>query len=117
MIISVAQTTNERVRGVYRFGQVDNDADRGCCLNWYTACCWPYPVSRLPNDMSAEVICEYTEPEVEWTGGEHDDAENGGENAQKSGAMSLAQSNNTGAVEGATPPRVAKTDALPPTTV
>ena len=126
MIISVAQTTNERVRGVYRFGQVDNDADRGCCTNWYTACCWPYPVSRLPKDMSEMVICEYTEPEEVWTGidGENEDGEHGGENnngaaAEKSEAMTLPQSNNnTGAIEGSSPPRVQKSDdALPPATV
>lgn len=68
MIISVAQTTNERVRGVYRFGQVDNDADKGCCRNWYRAACLPWPVSRLPRDMSQQVICNYTQPEEVWLG-------------------------------------------------
>jgi hypothetical protein len=78
MIISVAQTTNERVRGVYRFGQVENDADRGCCWNWYSAACTAIPVSRLPRDMSQMVICRYTEPEEVWTGVGQD--EEGGNN-------------------------------------
>lgn len=76
MIISVAQTTNERVRGVYRFGQVENNADKGCCRNWYTAACTPYPVSRLPIDMSSQVITDYeTRPEMVWNG----DNEEGGD--------------------------------------
>jgi len=67
MIISVAQTTNERVRGVYRFGQIENDADNGLCHNWYTAVCSPCPVSRLPIDMSQEVITDYKDrPESVW---------------------------------------------------
>ncbi|KAG7372899.1 DHHC palmitoyltransferase [Nitzschia inconspicua] len=76
MIISVAQTTNERVRGVYRYGQVDNHADKGCCTNWYLAACKPIPVSRLPRDMSAMVVCDYTnnnnddDEEQVWTGHE-----------------------------------------------
>jgi hypothetical protein len=78
MIISVAQTTNERVRGVYRFGQVENDADRGCCRNWYSAACTAIPVSRLPRDMSQMVVCHYTEPEDVWTGSGPD--EEGGNN-------------------------------------
>jgi hypothetical protein len=73
MIISIAQTTNERVRGVYRFGQVENDADRGCCRNWYDAACLPCPVSRLPRDMSESAVCHYTEPETVWTGDNQDD--------------------------------------------
>jgi hypothetical protein len=67
MIISVAQTTNERVRGVYRFGQIENDADHGCCWNWYGAVCSPCPVSRLPTDMSQQVVCNYKQPEEVWT--------------------------------------------------
>ena len=76
MIISVAQTTNERVRGVYRFGQVENNADKGCCHNWYIAACKPCPVSRLPIDMSSQVITDYeTRPEMVW----NDDNEEGGD--------------------------------------
>jgi hypothetical protein len=100
MIISIAQTTNERVRNVYRAnshgfslcgkssqqqqqqqqeGQdpsitgADNEADLGCCPNWYRAFCSPVPVSRLPSDMSATVVCQYaatTGEETVWTGGD-----------------------------------------------
>ena len=99
MIISIAQTTNEKVRNVYRSNNnnssclaccgpsdttssssttnnasmtgADNDADRGCCINWYQAFCTPLPLSRLPPDMSAKVICDYESlrgPETPWTG-------------------------------------------------
>lgn len=123
MIVSISQTTNERVRNVYRAsssinrrrryfswcgkppsgsteeaaeeqqqnGQqqqnsggssitgAENEADQGCCPNWYKAFCSPIPVSRLPRDMSATVICQYTNTgasrmsgreETVWTGGE-----------------------------------------------
>lgn len=70
MIISIGQTTNERVRGVYRSGQLKNKANKGCCLNWYNAACAPCPVSRLPRDMSSEVIVTETQlrPEGTWDG-------------------------------------------------
>ena len=75
MIISVAQTTNERVRGVYRVGQAENEADKGCLMNWFTAACVPCPTSRLPNDMSEAVIADYeNRPESVWNG---DDEEGG----------------------------------------
>jgi hypothetical protein len=116
MIISVAQTTNERVRGVYRFGQVDNDADHGCCWNWYAACCWPYPTSRLPTDMSQTVVCDYTEPEEVWIGPDHGETGNGA--GTNGAATNLASSSSGDATEGATPPRVSRAaDALPPATV
>ena len=74
MIISIAQTTNERVRGVYRFGQIENQADKGCCFNWLTAFCLPYPVSRLPRDMSECVVPDYeNRPEFPWTGDDEED--------------------------------------------
>jgi hypothetical protein len=68
MIISAAQTTNERVRGVYRFGSIENAADRGCCRNWWTAFCSPLVKSRLPSDFSEPVMCEYTQSETVWLG-------------------------------------------------
>jgi hypothetical protein len=68
MIVSAAQTTNERVRSVYRVGSVDNVADKGCCRNWCTAFCEPWAVSRLPNDLSDIVHCQYTEDETVWDG-------------------------------------------------
>lgn len=92
MIISIAQTTNERVRNVYRPSKfslcgkaaasaeneahpsmtgVVNAADRGCCPNWVQAFCSPVPASRLPPDMSATVVCNYEATkgaESVWTG-------------------------------------------------
>jgi hypothetical protein len=94
MIISVAQTTNERVRGVYRFGQVENNADKGCCHNWYIAACKPCPVSRLPIDMSSQVITDYeTRPEMVW----NDDNEEGGDvSSRKLDAAKASVSAGTG---------------------
>jgi len=92
MIISVAQTTNERVRGVYRFGQVENKADKGCCLNWYTAACTPCSVSRLPIDMSSQVITDYaTRPEMVWNG----DQEEGGDTVSRSSDTAVKISEGT----------------------
>ena len=68
MIISAAQTTNERVRGVYRFGSAENPADQGCLRNWWTAFCSPWVPSRLPRDFSEMVVCRYTAPETPWSG-------------------------------------------------
>jgi palmitoyltransferase ZDHHC9/14/18 len=69
MIISVAQTTNERVRGVYRYGSAVNTADKGCCRNWVSAFCSKRPVSRLPTDFSDIVNVDYaTLPESPWLG-------------------------------------------------
>lgn len=48
MIISLAQTTNERVRGVYRHRGHLNSADEGCCTNWMNAFLQPRPPSLLP---------------------------------------------------------------------
>jgi hypothetical protein len=56
LIISLAQTTNERVRGVYQYGGIHNPADMGCWKNWITLFCTSrVPVSRLPKDFSALV--------------------------------------------------------------
>jgi hypothetical protein len=94
MIISVAQTTNERVRGVYRFGQVENNADKGCCRNWYAAACKPCPVSRLPIDMSSQVITDYeTRPEMVWNG---DNEEGGDVPSRKLDAAKTSVSAGTG---------------------
>jgi hypothetical protein len=57
MIITVAQTTNERVRGVYRYGSTANTADQGCCRNWYHALCSARPPSRLPRDFAEVIVC------------------------------------------------------------
>ena len=68
VIISVAQTTNERVRGVYRYGGATNTADQGCIRNWYNACCIPLPPSRLPVDFSAEIRVDRADHEAPWSG-------------------------------------------------
>lgn len=83
MIVSVAQTTNERVRGVYRFGQTENEADMGCFKNWFVASCYPVPTSRLPADMSEQVIADYeNRPEYVWNGDE-EDGDGGAKNKPK----------------------------------
>lgn len=84
MIISAAQTTNERVRSVYRVGSIENAADKGCYRNWCSAFCEPWAVSRLPKDMSDAVHCQYTEDETVWDG----DAPNAP--AEKSGGSGSA---------------------------
>ena len=67
VIISVAQTTNERVRGVYRYGSVPNPADRGCSSNWWSAFCDPLPASQIPPDFTETVYCQGC-VEYPWTG-------------------------------------------------
>lgn len=61
LIISVAQTTNERVRNVYTSDAHDhgviNPADKGIIHNWIDAFCSEIPESRLPQDFSQEVDC------------------------------------------------------------
>jgi len=62
VIITVAQTTNERVRNVYRDGRrdgvgLDNPADQGCAMNWTNTFCTKIPESRLPKDFSQTVDC------------------------------------------------------------
>ena len=49
MIISLAQTTNERVRGVFRYRRNLNTADMGCCANWRKAFFGKRPESLLPS--------------------------------------------------------------------
>uniref|UniRef100_A0A7S1ZLY8 Palmitoyltransferase n=1 Tax=Ditylum brightwellii TaxID=49249 RepID=A0A7S1ZLY8_9STRA len=58
LIITLAQTTNERVRGVYRYGRHVNTADDGCPQNWITALCSKRPESLLPTDFSEVVLCD-----------------------------------------------------------
>ncbi|KAL7575232.1 hypothetical protein ACA910_018714 [Epithemia clementina (nom. ined.)] len=58
-IITVAQTTNERVRGVYRHGGAVNPNDHGCWHNWCRSFwCKRTPASRLPSDFS-QIIQAY----------------------------------------------------------
>jgi palmitoyltransferase ZDHHC9/14/18 len=58
--ISIAQTTNERVRGVYanrRDAGSRNPADQGCCRNWWSCCrsLCVRPTSRLPLSFAETV--------------------------------------------------------------
>ncbi|KAL7541260.1 hypothetical protein ACHAXR_010770 [Thalassiosira sp. AJA248-18] len=55
LIITLAQTTNERVRGVYQYGGIGNPANEGCWSNWMGVFCSETPRSRLPSDFS-EVV-------------------------------------------------------------
>jgi hypothetical protein len=84
LLVSVSQTTNERVRQVYRRYSTGspsavgisprnrNESDRGCCLNWYRFCCEPIPPSNLP-DFSALVPGRNpaVPVESEWRGETH----------------------------------------------
>jgi len=68
LIISLAQTTNERVRNVYQHGRNHNSADQGCWRNWRQALCAKRPPSRLPCDFSQLVVCQPCElPESVWS--------------------------------------------------
>ena len=67
VLVSVSQTTNERVRDVYRGGSVVNVADQGCCRNWFRFVTRRRPVSRLP-DFSEFVDCDRRDNESPWTG-------------------------------------------------
>lgn len=56
--ISIAQSTNERVRGVYSSRRESkNPADQGCCRNWYNCIrsIHERPASKLPRDFSERV--------------------------------------------------------------
>jgi len=55
MIISINQTTNEKVRGVY--DSLDNPANEGCFNNWAGAICREVPDSRIPKDFSEIIDC------------------------------------------------------------
>jgi len=56
-IISIGQTTNERVRGVYRDGRAKNIFNKGFINNWISSFCYPPSYSCLPHDFSQKVIC------------------------------------------------------------
>lgn len=66
MIITVAQTTNERVRNVYQLGRNQNVDDHGCCSNWKHAFCSQRPESQLPADFTDMVVCDHRNPETVW---------------------------------------------------
>lgn len=56
-IISLAQTTNEKVRGVYDHNHLKNPADNGCLRNWKTVFCQKVPESLILPDFSGMVDC------------------------------------------------------------
>ena len=60
MIISLAQTTNERVRGVYRHRRHLNKADEGCCANWKNTFMKSRPPSLLPQNFDKEMDFQIT---------------------------------------------------------
>lgn len=65
LLISVAQTTNERVRGVYLTSS--NPRDQGCCLNYITFFTRKPPPSRLPPDFSKKVRLQRPRIESPWS--------------------------------------------------
>jgi DHHC palmitoyltransferase len=88
--ISIAQTTNERIRGVYSASapmqsrdsfsslgnpmsnnsNYSNPADLGLCRNWYSCCytLWYPPHSDLPSDFSELVMEPTIQLETIWCG-------------------------------------------------
>ena len=65
-IISVAQTTNERVRNVHLLHDYKALDDKGCCQNWAHAFCSEDVGSNLP-DFSEVVECPDVE-DIPWRG-------------------------------------------------
>lgn len=65
LLISVAQTTNERVRGVYLTSR--NPRDQGCCLNCITFFTRKTSPTQLPPDFSREVKLQQTRIESPWS--------------------------------------------------
>jgi len=66
LLISLGQTTNERVRGVYQYGGVDNPDDFGCWRNWTLALCGSRENSRLPDFSEVATLPEGREKESVW---------------------------------------------------
>lgn len=66
LLITVAQTTNERVRGVYQYGGVENPDDLGCWRNWSTAFCSRMEESRLPDFSEVARLPEGRGKESVW---------------------------------------------------
>lgn len=66
LLISVAQTTNERVRGVYLTSS--NFRDQGCCLNCVTFFTRKTSPTQLPPDFSREVKLQQARVESPWSG-------------------------------------------------
>jgi DHHC palmitoyltransferase len=97
--ISIAQTTNERIRGVYSavapirsrdsfssLGNMvssnssnSNPADLGVCRNWYSCChtLWCPPHSDLPSDFSELVVEPNIQSETIWSGVDSESRQSG----------------------------------------
>lgn len=58
VLISIAQTTNEKVRGVYDHHHIKNPDNKGCWRNWYDALFSPVPDSLIVSDFSVMVDCK-----------------------------------------------------------
>ena len=72
LIVSRAQTTNEKVRGVYQSLEGGNPADHGLVENWKQTFCIPVPKSRLPKEFGEVVVCPgYEEGHGVGQEGEH----------------------------------------------
>lgn len=84
-LISVAQTTNEAVRGVFR--ERANEQDRGLWRNWVRACSEHVPPSRLParfDDWIRVGVDDVEEEEEEQEGKEGREARGAGGGASSS---------------------------------
>ena len=66
LLISLAQTTNERVRGVYQYGGVENPDDLGCCRNWSSVLCGRSVLSKLPDFSQVAKLPEGSGEESVW---------------------------------------------------
>lgn len=90
LIITLAQTTNERVRGVYQYGGIGNPADGGCWRNWMCVLCGKVPVSRIPRDFSAVVTLPSQEVTVKKNGKSSNDKDGDANNNRGKSESSLA---------------------------
>ena len=90
LIITLAQTTNERVRGVYQYGGIGNPADGGCWRNWMCVLCGKVPASRIPRDFSAVVTMPSQEVAVKKNGKSSHDKDGDANNNRGKGESSLA---------------------------
>jgi len=93
LIITIGQTTNERVRGVY--DALENPANKGAATNWFGALCSEIPESRIPRDFSKIVDCR-----VVRANSDEEDMEGSGETVYNSMLASEAVSAAVAAEDG-----------------
>ena len=96
LIITIGQTTNEKVRGVY--DAQENPANKGIIKNWYGALCSEIPESRIPRDFSEYIDCERGRTERESALIDSQDHMNARPD-KKSGAISESVYNSVQAAE------------------